>query len=435
MANDTSNSGKAGLTRRTVLKGAAAVAGAAVGSGVITGFPTIWAQNIKDIVIRQMGSSGDTNKALEDAANADLPFRVQVTALDPSSVVARGISQTDTWDVLSDGTADLPLFWPAKSFQPIEKKRLNWWGDVSPIFTSGRATPEAKYGQGANPFNVINADGPGIDSKMVAEETEWLTGAPALHNADTLGIRPDLVGREINSWADLLSPEYKGRAAICAIPSVGMVDAAIALEAAGLVTYANKGNMTKEEIDATIENLIRLKREGHFRAFWSAYEESVNLMVGGETVIQSMWAPAVASVRAQGVPCVFQNLPEGYRCWAVALYINAKADGLLKDAIYEYLNWYHEAGKVGASFTLRGYYSAAPNTVRKVITPAQWDYFIEGKPASEDILDANGNVIEKTGGLRTGGSYYERLSNPAVWNSIMDENQYQIARWNEFLAT
>jgi len=406
-----------------------------LGSGAVTGFPTVWAQTIKNIVVRQMGSSGDTNKAIEDAANKDLPFKVKMTALDPSSVVSRAISQTESWDVLSNGTADLNIIWPAGPLQPLEKKRLKWWGDVSPIFTTGKATPDAKFGQGGNPFLVINADGPTRKAAMVGTETDYLTGAPALHNADTLGIRPDLVGRPVTSWADLLRPEYKGRAAICAIPSVGIVDSSIALEAAGLVKYADKGDMTKAEIDATIEQLLKLKKQGHFRAFWSGYEESVNLMVAGETVIQSMWAPAVASVRAQGVPCTFQNLGEGYRCWAVALYMNAKADGMLRDAIYDYLNWYHEAGIVGASYTLRGYYSAAPNTVRKVLSQEQWDYFMEGKPAAIDILDARGNVTEKAGHARTGGSYIERLGNPAVWNSIMKENQYQIMRWNEFLAT
>ena len=296
------------VSRRTLLKGAAAAAGATAGSGAITGFPMVWSQNIKNIVIRQMGTSGDTNKGIEDAANKDLPFTMKMTALDPSSVVARAVSQTNSWDIVSNGTADLKLIWPSGSFQPLEKKRIKWWGDVAPLFRTGRATPDGKFGQGANPFNYINADGPAPSASMIAKETDYLTGAPTFHNADTLGIRPDRINRPITSWADLLKPEFKGKAAICAIPSVGMVDASIALEAAGLVKYVDKGNMTRAEIDATIEQLTRLKKEGHFRAFWSAYEESVNLMVGGETVIQSMWAPAVASVRAQGVPCTFQNL-------------------------------------------------------------------------------------------------------------------------------
>jgi putative spermidine/putrescine transport system substrate-binding protein len=45
------------VSRRSVLKGGAAAIGAAAGSGVITGFPTIWAQNIKDITLNHTGMS------------------------------------------------------------------------------------------------------------------------------------------------------------------------------------------------------------------------------------------------------------------------------------------------------------------------------------------------------------------------------------------
>ena len=50
---------------------------------------------------------------------------------------------------------------------------------------------------------------------------------------------------------------------------------AAALEARGDLTYGDKGNMTREEIDKTIDALIQLKRDGHFRAFWSTFDESV----------------------------------------------------------------------------------------------------------------------------------------------------------------
>ena len=43
------------LSRRAVLKGAASAAGAAFGSGAVSGFPTIWAQNIKDVVLHHAG--------------------------------------------------------------------------------------------------------------------------------------------------------------------------------------------------------------------------------------------------------------------------------------------------------------------------------------------------------------------------------------------
>ena len=75
--------------------------------------------------------------------------------------------------------------------------------------------------------------------------------------------------------------------------------------------YGDKGNMTREEIDKTIDFLMKAKQDGQFRAFWKTFDESVNLMASGEVVIQSMWSPAVAAVRAKGIPCVYQPLKEG----------------------------------------------------------------------------------------------------------------------------
>ena len=45
-----------GLSRRAILKGSAATAALAAGSGAVTGFPTVWAQNIKNVTLRQFGT-------------------------------------------------------------------------------------------------------------------------------------------------------------------------------------------------------------------------------------------------------------------------------------------------------------------------------------------------------------------------------------------
>ena len=90
-------------------------------------------------------------------------------------------------------------------------------------------------------------------------------------------------------------------------------------ELAGIMKYADKGNMTKEEIDKTIDFLIKTKKDGQFRAFWKTFDEWVNLMASGEVVIQSMWSPAVAAVRSKGIPCIYQPLKEGYRAWGGGL--------------------------------------------------------------------------------------------------------------------
>ena len=40
----------------------------------------------------------------------------------------------------------------------------------------------------------------------------------------------------------------------------------------------------------------------------------------------------------------------------------------------------------------------------------------------------------KKGQVRDGGSFVDRACNYSSWNSYFEENEYQIQRWNEFLA-
>src|ERR1700726_3844154 len=90
---------KGGLSRRSILKGAAAAAGAAAGTGAISGFPTIWAQEIKDIELRHVGVSYSVVKAIGDQASKDLGFKVTMQNLDTSAAINRFITQPDSVDI------------------------------------------------------------------------------------------------------------------------------------------------------------------------------------------------------------------------------------------------------------------------------------------------------------------------------------------------
>ena len=61
------------VSRRDLLKtGSAVVAGAAIGSNAITGFPTIWAQNIKNVTLRQFGTGVSNINEIAKRAKQDL---------------------------------------------------------------------------------------------------------------------------------------------------------------------------------------------------------------------------------------------------------------------------------------------------------------------------------------------------------------------------
>jgi putative spermidine/putrescine transport system substrate-binding protein len=421
------------LSRRDLLKRGSAVAlGAAVGSQAITGFPTIWAQNIKNVTLRQFGTGVSNINAIAQKAKEDLGITLEMTALDTDATAQRVVTQPKSFDIADIEYFTLKKVWPSGNMQPMDISRLKYFDKIVGIFKDGRLTPSSKIAQGTAPHTVSFTGGP--NSKSFSKSmTNWYTMVPTIYNADTLGIRPDLIGRPINSWTELLNPEFKGKASILNISSIGIMDAAMVCEAMGEVQYGDKGNMTREEIDKTMAIFTEAKKAGQFRAFWKTFDESVNLMASGEVVIQSMWAPAIAKVRSMGLPCIYQPLKEGYRSWGGGLGLARNLSGLELDAAYEYINWYL-SGWVGGLLMRQGYYSAAPETSKLHMSDDEWGFWYEGKAAKNDIIDPFGNKMEPAGAVRDGGSFLERMGNVKCWNSVMDENRYMVRKWNEFIA-
>ncbi len=422
---------KDGIGRRRLLKGAAGIAGAALGSGVV-GAPVIWAQNNKNIVLRQFGTGVSNINEIAEKCKADLGITLQMTALDSDAVVQRAVTQPNSYDIADIEYWMVKKVFPANVLQAMNVKKIKYFDKIVPIFTTGKLKPDSVVAQGTAPSTVGFVEGAG-STKFSKGMTEWFTMIPTIYNADTLGIRPDLVGRKIDSWKDILDPKFKGKTSILNIPSIGIMDAAMICESAGILKYGDKGNMTKAEIDKTIDFLIKTKKDGQFRAFWKTFDESVNLMASGEVVIQSMWSPAVTAVRSKGVPCVYQPLKEGYRAWGGGLGLAKHLSGAQLDAAYDYINWYM-SGWVGAFLNRQGYYSAVLETAKANMTEDEWGFWMEGKPAKGEIKNPQGKVMEKPGAVRDGGSFYDRMGAVSCWNAVMDEDRYMVQKWNQFIA-
>ena len=110
--------------------------------------------------------------------------------------------------------------------------------NTAPVFTKGEVGGKKIGDQGTAPKKVFYLEGQN-STKFAGSPTEWITLIPTTYNADTLGIRPDLIKRPIESWKELLNPEFKGKAAILNIPSIGIMDAAMVVEdglPAGVIT-------------------------------------------------------------------------------------------------------------------------------------------------------------------------------------------------------
>src|SRR5260370_35698733 len=104
---------------------------------------------------------------------------------------------------------------------------------------------------------------------------------PTLHGVDAPGyirsVRNRIVGKEPDSWCWLLDDRWHGKVALASDPSVGIIEAALALESSGHLKFNDIGNLEEDEIDSIASILIRKKKIGQFRRLWSYADEQERL--------------------------------------------------------------------------------------------------------------------------------------------------------------
>jgi putative spermidine/putrescine transport system substrate-binding protein len=395
-------------------------------------------------------------------AKRDLGFDVAFDITGGDAVVQRAITTPASFDVLAYYYQVYDLTWRYGALQPIDTGRITRWAQVNRLFKYGKVRPgdpRCTYGQGDAPFRRLYVDSsgaypaangllPGV--KSVVQWVDERTGKPyrglpeprhvlAVPNywgMDSIGYNARVIGRPPArvSWAQLLNARWKGRVALYEGSQVGLLDAANAAEPAGLMRFKDKGDMSRGEIDRLIKILIRLKKSGQFHGLWDerTVDRAVEFMLSGQVVVESMWATAVTALQAKGFPVRYAAPPEGYRGWAGGFGISsAVKDPARLQAAYDYINWWH-SGPPGALTMRLGYYNAVQATSRRLVSPAEWNYWIAGKAAAGNLPGPFGDVTIRKGQVRDGGSFQRRACRYACWNSAFREHAYQERRWNDF---
>lgn len=428
------------VTRRSLMQGAAAVGAAALGArvGVIGAAPVSKRSTfpapafLQGTTLRVVGTGVTLLDPIKAQAEQDLGITLQYDVKDGLTAQQIAVTQPQAWDLYDQWFNSVKIVWGAGTCQAVDPTRLPRWDAISPLTKVGKINEEAKVGDGDAPVTLLYVQG---DGTLGSEASEQVSMLPLTFNVDAFGYQSDVVSEEdAQSWAIFYDPDYTGKVGLYNDPATGLMDLALGAQAAELATFGNIGNMTKEEIDTIINLLIEQKQAGQFRAFWNSFDESVNLMASGEVVVESMWSPAVTALRVRGVPVIYASPQEGYRGWHGGIMLNKAAEGGILDAAYEYIDWWMN-GWAGALVARQGYYFSIPENAQEHLSEAEWAYWYGGEPAAEDMLAPDGGVVAKAGEVRDGGSYETRMSNIAVWNSVMDEHQYLVSKWNEFLAS
>src|SRR5690349_6883746 len=168
----------ASVSRRRVLKAAAGGAGLAIGSNAIRGFPTIWAQNLKDIKLLHVGQSYSAIKEIGIQASKDLGFTIEIQVVDANTQLNRLFTQPKTIDINDMESFDVIRLQGKKVLAPVPVSRYKLYDKIVPIFTKGEYPDGRKVStQGVSPFSVqywADKDG----TRLAKQATDWMTGIP-----------------------------------------------------------------------------------------------------------------------------------------------------------------------------------------------------------------------------------------------------------------
>jgi len=121
---------KGKITRRRVLNVAAAGAGLAVGSGLVCGFPTIWAQNIKDVTLVHAGGSYAAIKEIGDQASTDLGFKIVMQAMTDDVQLNRSLTQPNSIDINNIDNTKIPYLVGKGVLAPVPVSKCKYWADT-----------------------------------------------------------------------------------------------------------------------------------------------------------------------------------------------------------------------------------------------------------------------------------------------------------------
>ncbi|TWT87164.1 hypothetical protein Mal64_26990 [Pseudobythopirellula maris] len=387
----------------------------------------------RPVTLRVMGTDVTMREDLRRQAEKDLGFRIEFLPKGSAAVLQKASTRHDSFDVYEQWSNSIKILWQAGAIQPLDKSRIRRWDEINSLSKTGTLSAGVAVGAGDAPHRLLHVQ---PDGGLGENPTDRLSFLPYVHNVDSFGYNTNVIpeGRpyETESWGWLLDERSRGRVALVNEPTIGVFDAALAAQAKGLVEFGDIGAITRDEMDRLFEVLIRYKRNGHFSGLWSSVPQSIEFMRSGRVAIESMFSPAVSTLNGLGVPVTYAAPREGYRGWHGVMCLSSKTTGHTRDAAYDYMNWWLE-GWAGAYMARQGYYISVPERTREHLSADEWDYWYQGGRARVDLHDADGRVAVPVGSLRRGGSYEERLSRIAVWNTVMDSYEYSLVRWYELL--
>src|SRR5262250_1004999 len=137
MPDKTAVQHQPGITRRAFFQKAMAAASVVAGAECLTGFPLVWAQQLKDITLLQVGGSYSAIIDIARQATKDLGFKIEMQNAATDALVNRVATQPKSLDIADIEYWMISKLQSRQVLQGIDLQRFKYWDQVVPIFTKG----------------------------------------------------------------------------------------------------------------------------------------------------------------------------------------------------------------------------------------------------------------------------------------------------------
>ena len=318
-----------GLNRRTMLKGAAASAGALAAPGVLT---------------TARASSGEVNilmwsdylpDAFVKAFEAETGIKVNYTRIGSNEEIIDRMKATKgrLYDIVAPTNFRSPQWQPLELLQPLDLNKV-------PL---DRVNPAmAKIGEVAWSFG-----GKGV---------YWL---PHIWGTEGIGWRTDLWSEKDRppSYGDVWSDEAKGKAMGRAQSM--MLGAGLHLEAIGDLEPGSlwAAYESEEKMRPVWDKITKWcsERRGHIKLFWNNAETQKKAFLEEGVIIGQTWDGPPIALKNAGEPVMYQAPSEGALAWVDGLALSAGAQNV--EQAYAFIEFAYRPEPAGKAIDKHGYNS------------------------------------------------------------------------------
>lgn len=200
-------------------------------------------------------------------------------------------------------------------------------------------------------------------------------GLPIVANADSIIYNYKKIGKIVDSYDVIFDPQFKGRVAMEDAWMNSVIFTAIYLKGNNIFEIQDPGNLTVDELEYVMEFLIKHKKDGQFKTFWSGWESGVRLIKSEEVWAMTGWEPIVFEGQKSGLDIRYAEPREGYEGWTNNLLLHSGTkDRKIIDEAHQFANWLMDGYYGNWMVKNRGYIVPNKNTLAYAEKSSEFDF-------------------------------------------------------------